>query len=268
MAAKLCFVVIDHLGDEFFDDIVAGLEMMCPSSDIVWYDSGNGPRTGVAPPRLACSRPLEYAKITPFFLDVFEWAANEGYDHVVNVESDMAFISRGFEDFLSRAMPGVDHMVPHFARRTPRSSRWRPYHSLRPELPELLEILGTDTTHQGFSPGQVFSARYVDRLLSSRMYPELRAFVERNQLPGRSFTLQEVLLPTLPELLGLVVQGYPDRMSAYNRYRPYHSLRSLRSAHSRGDVPFVHPVRRDPQHDARRFIRSLCGEPAGRRSPV
>jgi hypothetical protein len=203
---------------------------------------------------------LEYAKVTPFFFDVFEWAVHQNYEYIVNVESDMAFIGPGFGQFLAEFMPGVDHLAPGFSRRTPPTSRWRPYRSLRPELAELLAILGTDFTNRCFSPGQVFSARYFTALLESPIYPALRAFVERNQLPGRSFTLQEVLLPTLPDVLGLTVQDYPAHMSRFNRYRPYHARASVEEASQRANIHFVHPVRRDENHPARQFVRALLTE--------
>ncbi|MFE9098031.1 hypothetical protein [Streptomyces sp. NPDC007264] len=265
MGARLCFVVLDHAPDEYFEDLVRGIRRFCPGADVHWYDSGPAglpaPRPTVDVPRLECSRPLAYAKVTPFFFDMLEWAADRGYDYVVNAESDMAFLNDGFEDFLSSAMADSDYLAPRFARKTPRTSRWRPYRSLRPELPELFDILGTDCTNEAFSPGQVFTPRYVHALLDSPWYPRLREFVARNQEPGRSFTLQEVLLPTLVDVLGLRAADYPAHMTACNRYRPYHAASSVAHAHRRGDVPFVHPVRRDAAHPARRFVRALYDAP-------
>ncbi|MCX4763828.1 hypothetical protein OG562_23235 [Streptomyces sp. NBC_01275] len=261
MAARLCFVVLDHAPDDYFDDLVRGIRRFCPGADLHWYDSSPADRPAAPPttgvPRLECSRPLTYAKVTPYFFDMLEWAADRDYDHVVNVESDMAFVNAGFEEFLATAMAELDYMAPRFARKTPKTSRWRPYRSLRPELPELFDILGIDHTNEAFSPGQVFSRRYVQTLLAAPWYPRLRAFVERNQEPGRSFTLQEVLLPTLADVLDLRAADYPAHMTACNRYRPYHAASSVARARRRGDVPFVHPVRRDGEHEARRFVRAL-----------
>src|SRR5690606_2427910 len=140
--------------------------------DVALYNSGD-PRTfrshtaSQSAVVLPTSRRLEYAKVTPFFFDMFEWAAEQGYDYVVNAETDMAWIKTGFEDFLVAAMEGHDYMAPGFQRDTPRTSRWRPYRSLRPELPELFDILGRSSTHQAFSPAQVFSTRYIRTLLDS-----------------------------------------------------------------------------------------------------
>jgi len=257
MTPRLCFLLLDHKGDEYFHDLVAGLRRFCPA-DIVWYDAGRigGNRYTDGVPRLAASRPLEYAKEAPFFLDAFEWAAQHDYDYLVNVETDMAFVNHGYADFLARTMAECDYLAPRLEPHTPRTSRWRPYRSLRGELPELLGLLGIGHTHRAFNPGQVFSRTFVRAVLDAPFYGRLRDFVERNQQPGNSYSLPEVLMPTMAEALGLKFAGYPARHDAYNRYRPYHALKSVQSAAAEG-VHFVHPVRRDPDHPARRFVRSL-----------
>lgn len=263
MSARLCIVVLEHNYDEYFTDLITGIMMFCPDADIVWYDSGvTQSRVPARDPRivrLPCSRPLGYAKVTPFFLDIFEWAAGKNYEYLVNVESDMAFINPGFQDFLVSEMADCDYLAPGFKRHTPRTSKWRPYYSLRGELAELHRIIGLDYTNGGFSPGQVFKASYFGALLASPYYHDLHAFVERNQAPGKSFTLQEVLFPTLADALRLNARDYPASMTALNRYRPYHAKRPVELARDRGDAHFVHPVRRDPADPCRRYVRSLYG---------
>jgi hypothetical protein len=258
MSGRICFILLDHLGDEYFRDLVESIRKFCPA-DVVWYDAGNvgANRYTADTPRLSTSRPLEYAKEAPFFLDAFEWAAGEDYDRLVNVETDMAFINHGFEAFLASSMANCDYLAPRLEPTTPRTSRWRPYRSLRGELPELLDILGIDHTNRAFNPGQVFSMRFVRALLAAPFYGRLRDFVERNQQPGRSYSLPEVLMPTLAEVLGLTAVGYPDQLVAYNRYRPYHAMKSVERAVADDQIHFVHPVRRDPEHPARRYVRSL-----------
>lgn len=265
MTPRLCFVALSHEDDEYLADLVGGLRRFCPEADVVWYDSGravNGERRNdsgrAGVPRLPVSRPLDYAKVTPFFLDMFEWAAEQPYELVVNLESDMAFIRPGFGSFLAQVMQNLDYLAPAFGRATPQTSKWRPYRSLRSELPELFGILGVQSTNQCFSPGQVFSRRYIETLLASPIYPEVRKFVERNQLPDRSFSLQEVLLPTVADALDLAVDAYPAEATRFNRYRPYHASKSVKTATTRPNVYFVHPVRRDHHHPARQLVRALA----------
>lgn len=268
-APNVCLVALEHRHDEFLDDLLAGARAFCPDADVVLYDSGGDDEPSPVAakydvPTLPVSRPLHYAKVTPFFFDVFEWAAGRDYDYLVNLESDLAFVKPGFEAFLGRVMPGVDHLAPRFARRTPKTSKWRPYRSLKPELPELFGILGLDHTNECFSPAQVFSKRYVETLVGSPVYQRLRRFVDDNQQPDRSFTLQEVLLPTLPDALGLTVRDYPAAAVAMNRYRPYHARAAIQRALETPDVHFVHPVRRDAGHPARQLVRELL-HPGGTR---
>jgi hypothetical protein len=260
---QLCLVVLDQRNDEYLGDVVRSMRRFVPDADIAWYDSGAQMRTpphGV--PRLACSRPLAYGKSTPFFLDMLEWAAESEYHWVVNVETDMAFVRPGFASFVAQALRAADYLASHLRRDTPATSRWRPYRSLKRELPELLAILGTASTHGCFSPGQVFSRRYARALVASRLYPRLRAFVAANQHPDASFALEEILLPTLSDALGLCSVGYPESATRFNRYRPYHAAASVKRAASDPGVHFVHPIRRDPQDGARQVVRALCGAEA------
>ena len=208
-------------------------------------------------PMLPNSRPLQYAKVTPFFFDVFEWAAGKDYDYVINAETDMAFVQPGYERFIATAMRNLDYLAPGFVRGTPKTSRWRPYRSLRPELPEMLALLGLDYTNRCFSPGQVFSARYIERVMMSSRYDELRGFIARNQQAGKSFSLQEVLLPTLADALALKVRDYPPHLASLNRYRPCHAAASIVRARTMGDAYFVHPVRREEDDPARQIVRRL-----------
>ena len=148
-------------------------------------------------------------------------------------------------------------MASRYRTGTAKTSRWRPYRSLRPDLPALLDLVGVEQTDQAFSPGQVFSRRYVEALLSAEWYPELREFVVDNQIGERSFSLQEVLLPTLARALGLRACAYPPTWERYNRYRPYLAASAIREAMAQG-VSLIHPVRRDADDPARRLVRSLA----------
>jgi hypothetical protein len=259
LATEVCLVILDHRNDDYLRETIEGARAFCPEADIVWYDSsttGEEPPSGVE--RLPASRPLEYAKVSPFFLDMLEWAAGSEYRYVANFETDMAFVRPGFARFISAQTRSVDHLAPGFARNTPATSRWRPYRSLAPELPQLLTLLGVDSTDRCFSPGQVFSRHYAQTLVASPIYDRLRSFVATNQRAGRSFSLQEVLLPTLTRALGLRIGAYPSVADRYNRYRPYHAAASVARALNEPSVYFVHPIRRDRDDPARRSVRSLA----------
>lgn len=254
----LCVVVLDHRHDTYLRDLVDSIRVFCPEAEVALYNSADRP----VPPQFAdlpvlpTSQPLRYAKVTPFFLDLLEWTAGADFDHVVNAETDMAMVQPGFASFVSTTMRDLDYLAPGFARHTPRTSRWRPYHSLRSELPELLSLIGMPDTNRCFSPGQVFSARYAQTVVNSTWYDQLRDFVTCNQEPGRSFSLQEVLLPTLADALDLRAGGYPYHLASINRYRPYHAAASIARSSRTADAYFVHPIRRDDGDPGRRIMRA------------
>src|SRR5205823_97297 len=97
---------------------IDGIRFSCPDSDIAWYNSGESPAAAGTPaaalPMLPGSRPLRYAKVTPFFFDMFDWAAGQPYDYIVNAETDMAFIRPGYDRFISETMRDADYLVTRF----------------------------------------------------------------------------------------------------------------------------------------------------------
>jgi hypothetical protein len=253
---RVCVAIADHSADAYLDDLIAGLRRFFPEADVVWYDSGVTSRSLPGVARLPCSRVHHYAKVAAMFFDLFEWWADQDHDYLINLETDLAVVNPGVE-VVANLMRDADYMAARLVTQVAATSRWRPYCSLRGELSELRDILGLDTVQGAFSPAQVFSRRYVGRILDSPFYPRLRDFVARNQAPDRSFTLQEVLLPTLAQVCGLRSRPYPAEHETYNRYRPYHALRSVRAARA-ANVPFVHPVRRIAEDAARQYVRALA----------
>ena len=194
----------------------------------------------------------------PFFIDVFEWFVNDPrqLDYLVNSETDMLFIRKGFESFLTKAMKGCSYMAPLFDRGIPETSKWRPYHSLRPELKQWKRALGMDSLNRAFNPGQVIHRKYAESLLKHESYAEIKQLVKEN----RSFTLHEVLNPSLVDFLGLNGRSYPEGLEQINRYRPYQAISGVKRGLSTEDAYFVHPIRRDPDDPARQMILSMTPE--------
>jgi hypothetical protein len=256
--SQAAIVIIAHDVDDYLIDLLQGLRRFCPAARLAWFDSGVDPgRYRVGVERIPASRPLTYARVTPAFFEIFEWFMDTDASLVINVETDAALIAPGYLPAIERLLAGADYVASRYRTGTSRTSRWRPYRTLKPDLPELLDLLSVDQTDQAFSPGQVFSRRYVETLLSADWYPKLREFVTDNQVRERSFTLQEVLLPTIVRALGLRARAYPAAWERYNRYRPYLAASAIREAVSQG-VSLVHPVRRDADDPARRLARSLA----------
>ncbi|MFI7643884.1 hypothetical protein [Nonomuraea sp. NPDC049400] len=95
------------------------------------------------------------------------------------------------------------------------NSQWPAYLSPKPELPELLSILGMTHTNRSFSP-----------------WPGIRP-----QLPP---------LPTLADWFGLTARSYPDGVSLFNRYRPFQTAQDLALALDHSSALFLRPVGRSP----------------------
>src|SRR5207248_592784 len=114
------------------------------------------------------------------------------------------------------------------------------YRSLKPELERWRQVLHITDVNGAFNPGQIFSRRYIQSLLSLRQYRDISDLVEENQ----SFTLHEVLLPTLAEVMRMRVCPYPLELDPTIRYRPYQGISGIKRALTLPDAYFVHPVRR------------------------
>ncbi|MEV6968905.1 hypothetical protein AB0M47_27675 [Hamadaea sp. NPDC051192] len=256
-ATSMCFVILSDTVDDTFADVVSSLRRFCPDADIAWYNSGQRRDTPFDLLRVRRDRPLKYMKITPAFFDILEWAAESEYDYVVNVETDMAFIRPGFQDYVQRQLRDAHYLAPGLRHRTPEVSLWPSYHSLAKDRQELLSIMGMSHTNRAFCPAQVFSREYATTLLSSDMYSRVRSFVERNQQPERSSTLQELILPTLAEALGLTSRSYAAHLAQFNRFRPYQAMRDVEQAQRTPDAYFIHPVRRSSSDPVRAWIRDL-----------
>jgi uncharacterized protein YjbI with pentapeptide repeats len=257
VSAATCFVIISHTVDDTFEDLVLGLRAFCPGADIAWYNSGPPMENSFGLRLVTPARPLKYMKITPAFFDIFEWALDKGYDRIVNVETDLAFIRPGFLDFLEKYMQDADYVAPGLRRNIPPVSMWPAYRTLAGERDELASILGTKHVHRGFSPAQVFSRGYISAVLSSDSYARLRVFVEQNQQPQRSLTLQELILPSLADSVGVTSRSYPAHLSRFNRFRPYQAPIDLEHALNTPDAFFIHPIRRDSEDPVRSFVRGL-----------
>jgi len=239
-------------------DLVANARHFNPGATLALYNSGNDPTLGdgLDIDRIIPSRPLTYAHVMPFFLDTFEWLHTNSiqYDYLVNLETDMLFVKAGYETWTDAAMRHTDYMTANYTTEVNTHSITRCVYTLRPYLAQWYDLLGFEHVHIGFSPGMVFSRRYVDRLVGHGQYGRIKAMVEDSR---DAMSLQEVLLPTLAEYLGLWARGYPKVGREFNRFRPYQTLATARRAITTNDVYFVHPVPREGDNAARMMVREM-----------
>ena len=250
-------IILAHNDEPSLRDTVENFRHFAPHLQLVLYNSGDDAQLGkmLGIQLFPKPRRLYYAKIALFFFDVFEWLLRDHvpFDYVMNAETDMLMIRRGFEDFVTKQMVDCDYLAPDMRRFTHRRSRWRPIRSLRPELPQWYQLFGFEYTHRAFNPGQIFSRRYVETLVHNPKYLDIVKLTKSNL----SFTLQEVLMPTLADFLVVSGKSYPAELTPVVRYRPYQAIRGVKRALSLPNAYFVHPVQREINNPTRAFIRSL-----------
>lgn len=254
---KIALSILAHDNQAILKEMVENIRKYCSHCNILLYNSGDNPDLGkdlkldeITPVKKLC-----YTKITPYFIDLFEWVEtnNYPYDYIINLETDALFIKHGFEEFLFSSMMNNDYMAPNFKKFTSHKSQWRPIKSLRPELPDWYKVFGFAHTNEGFNVGQIFSRNYIIKLLSNSSYPEIKRLVTQNA----SFTLHEVLFPTLVDFLRLDAVSYPDELKEVIRFRPYHGVASVKRALNLKNAFFMHPIRREMDDSAREYIRNL-----------
>ena len=253
----IIMVILAHDDPDSLFDLIENTRHFCPSSRLMLYNSGidHSLGKGLDLDILPISRQQLYAKITSFFFDVFEWLVKNDvtYDYVINLETDMLFIRHGYEEWVASEMSGYDYMAPNLVKFVSPRSKWRPYKSLRPELSNWYDFFGFKYVHGAFSPAQIFSQRYVESMVKHKQYPELRRLIAEN----KSYTLQEILFPTLPDTFALAMKSYPSELKPIIRYRPYQAVSGIRRAINTPQAYFVHPVRRELNNAARILIHSL-----------
>jgi len=250
-------IILAHADQGALEEMVENVHYFCPDASLYLYNSGLDKSLGanLSINILPLSRSLSYAKITPFFFDVFEYFSQKNifFDYLINLETDLMFIRKGYEKFIEKTMADCDYMAPNFVRFISKKSKWRPYRSLRPELRQWNLLFGFNYVHGAFSPAQVFSRNYIEKLLTHRNYSEIKYLVRDN----KSYTLQEILFPTLVDFLAVRGRSYPLELKPIIRYRPYQAIAGVNRALMLPNGYFVHPVRRRVDDAARLFIKAM-----------
>jgi len=74
---------------------------------------------------------------------------------------------------------------------------------------------------------------------------------------NKSYTLHEVLFPTLTDFLKLEGKSYPEQLKSIIRWRPYQAVSGVNAALLTDNAYFIHPVKLEIDDPARRLVRSL-----------
>lgn len=273
------FACLVHERPNVIWDLVANLRCLDPTSSVLLYNNShdasllqsqrfyNDPQVIVYPePRLH-----RYGALHGYMLDCMKWACqNMDFDTITNVDSDQLLLQPGYTERLAHISD--QHPNLGLLQSSPASSRW-PVDILglpedRPILthPErtALEEAGAwrpflDKYPNGiyrfpqwtFWPGAAFSRQAAQTILSAldgNLY--LRALIKRSRI----FATEEVILPTLVDLLGLDLVRTPFDETCL-RFKTRYTLDALVESLQRPDRLWMHPVAREIADPVRASLR-------------
>jgi hypothetical protein len=254
-SVKICFAVLMHKKREVVQDMLDNIRFYCPNSSIVLFNGGMDPNLckNLGYPVCPTSRKLTYGVTAIYILEVMEWLNKIGYkyDYLINLDSDALFLREGYEKFIEKAMKDTDYMgVDVFIR----EKDWFCGVQLKKEWRKWKSLLLTKKFLGAFNVGQVFSRRYVKKMLTSRHFKQLK----RNLLHTKAFGIDEIVYVMMAKRLGFKPKSYPVETGSSIRYRPHYTYQEIMRLMNESPRSFlIHPVHRKMKDEARTLIRSL-----------
>lgn len=252
---KICFALLVHNRREIVIDLLDNLRYYCPNSSIVLFNGGDDPELceGLGYPVCPTSRKLVYGVTAVYMLEVMKWLEDTGeeYDYLINLDSDVFFLKKGYESFIIDEMKDKDYMG--VGNKVPDDDFYCLL-QLRHEKRMWEPLLGKEPYIESFNVGQVYSRTLVQRILSSEQY----RLLHKNLLKTQSFGVDELVYATLVDRLGIQVHSYPKEMTAIIRYRPHFPLDEvIHYLNKKPHAHLLHPLYRRMKDEARVAIREL-----------
>jgi hypothetical protein len=252
---KICFAVLLHNKREIAQDMLDNIRVYCPNSSVVLYNGGMDPAlcNNLGYPVCPTSRKLNWGLTAIYMLEVMEWLEQIGfeYDYLINLDSDALFLREGYETFIEQAMKDADYMgVDVFIR----DRNWFCGVQLRKEWKLWEPLLLTNKFLGAFNVGQVFSRRYIQRLLTYVQFKQLKW----NLLHTKALGVDEIVYVMMAERIGFKPKSYPMETGRAVRYRPHYKYREIIDLINKNPHSYLlHPVKRNMKDEARALIRSL-----------
>lgn len=252
---KICFAISVHEKREVVIDLLENIRYFCPNSSIVLYNGGRDAElcNGLGYPVCPTSKPLIWGNLVWFFLYVMEWleGMNYDYDYLITIDSDALFAKKGYEEFINAEMEGYDYMAAHFRVADP---NWYPGQTMNREWSTWQPVFNTKYFKGCFNPAQVFSKKYVQKIVGFNRLNQLKQNLNNNKV----FALDEILFATLSETLGMKSKSYPVNVQEWNRFRPYFTKEEVKDGvENHKDCYLIHPVCRDMNDKARIYLREF-----------
>jgi Methyltransferase domain/Glycosyl transferase family 2 len=263
------FACLVHENVECVIDLVRNLRIMDPASLVLLYNGGHDRsllRSGFPFERygavvLPDPQPVAWGRLHPFALTCMEFARNNfDYRTLTIVDSDQLAVRPGYSAFLQSFLQGRKRvgMLGNCSSSQPQCTRVPPAQAAHQEkrlwLPFLRRFPDGESkfVHWSFWPSTVFTAEAANELVnlfaSDAMLHDVMAST-------KIWATEEVILPTLLALLGFEIHHNPCSYQ-FVQYRQRFSAAQLKTAVTRKDIFWVHPVPRVYDDPLRTFIRS------------
>lgn len=244
-----------HENEEVLINQIKNIKYYNPGCKVILYNGGVDSTFGLKSNIPICpkSRPLKKEKLGRFFLDIMIWLeeTKEDYDYLVNLDSDVMFIKRGYEEYLKQHMQGYDCMGINMGiQRSPDDApHWIPGMNMWSEWEIWQPFFETDYFCGSLNSMQVYRKRIVESMLENLDIDKLETLFQITEV----YALEEILYATLAVRCGGKHRSYPYECAEYVRWEPL-SIEQLESARKEKDVYFVHPIEREMDNPTRLWL--------------
>lgn len=255
---KICFVILAHENEPVLKNQVANIRRYNPHAKVVLYNGGKDPDFGKGIDIDICpySRPVQVPNLGRVFFDVMKWLEESDidYEFLINVDSDIMFVNHGFETFLQECMKGY-HFMGLWMRKIEVECNdpwWWPAYTLwyegwekwNPFFETNDYIIGT------LNAMQVYRREIVQIMLERIDINKFEELVGSTEV----FAIEEILYGTLAARYGGKWQRYPTYFQEYIRLGDPLTLNEIKEAKADAAVYFVHPITRNMEDLARKWI--------------
>ncbi|MCT8140355.1 hypothetical protein H1D32_23235 [Anaerobacillus sp. CMMVII] len=252
---KICFALLVHENRELVEQLIANINYYCPNSHIVLYNGGNKPNLCEELGVQVCptSKKLKYGNLSSYFFETMEWLdeINLNYDYFINLDSDVLFFRKGYEEFIEEQMKDADYMGVKL--RIP-DKNWTCGKSFKKDIQRWEPFFCTKPFWGVFNVGQVMSKELVKALLEYEKLISLKNALEETDV----FGIEEIIFTNLANELGFKMKSYPDDCGEkLIRYRPHFKVKELSKCLSKKVGWLAHPIHRTKWDPAREFIYEL-----------
>lgn len=251
----ICFAVLAHENEEVLINQIKNIKYFNPGCKVILYNGGVDPTFGIKSNLPICpkSRPLTKDKLGRFFLDIMTWLeeTKEDYDYLVNLDSDVMFIKRGYEEYLNEHMQGYDCMgINMGVQRSPMDApHWVPGMNMWSEWAIWQPFFETDYFCGSLNSMQVYRKGIVKKLLTNLDIVKLETLFQVTDV----YALEEILYATLAVRCGGKYKPYPSECAEFVGWVPL-SIEQLVTAQKKKSVYFVHPIDRTMDNPSRRWL--------------